>query len=143
MSFCAVSFSGYENQDWFIPSPALKPEETVLSPDQIRETLNYFREYIFFFNCKCFGRYFFFFSMKYSATIPSILLPFPDSFAHGDHVLSPTCGKRALQFRLLSPETQLPSKAHYSLLSSSDITLAEKIWNEATERFFSVNSLLI
>ncbi|KAF5287532.1 hypothetical protein FQR65_LT12203 [Abscondita terminalis] len=34
----------YENQDWFIPSPALKVEEAdlKLSPDQIRETLNYF-----------------------------------------------------------------------------------------------------
>lgn len=40
-------FTGYENQDWFIPSPALKPGEfdaAALSPDQIRETLNYFRE---------------------------------------------------------------------------------------------------
>ncbi|GBP21977.1 hypothetical protein EVAR_7194_1 [Eumeta japonica] len=40
----------YENQDWFIPSPALQvgPEDLALTPDQIRETLNYFREY-----CKC------------------------------------------------------------------------------------------
>jgi len=39
-----TSFTGYENQDWFIPSPALKPEEveTPLTPEQIRETLNYF-----------------------------------------------------------------------------------------------------
>ncbi|KAK4875165.1 hypothetical protein RN001_011587 [Aquatica leii] len=38
------SRTGYENQDWFIPSPALKVEEAdlKLSPDQIRETLNYF-----------------------------------------------------------------------------------------------------
>ncbi|KAF5273998.1 hypothetical protein FQA39_LY01113 [Lamprigera yunnana] len=37
-------WKGYENQDWFIPSPALKVEEAdlKLSPDQIRETLNYF-----------------------------------------------------------------------------------------------------
>ncbi|KOB78736.1 Selenide, partial [Operophtera brumata] len=36
----------YENQDWFIPSPALpvKPEDLALTPDQIRETLNYFRK---------------------------------------------------------------------------------------------------
>ncbi|CAH0393996.1 unnamed protein product [Bemisia tabaci] len=39
-----VEFSGYENQDWFIPTPALKLENAQLSPDQIRETLNYFRE---------------------------------------------------------------------------------------------------
>lgn len=42
-----LNFSGYENQDWYIPSPALKPEEadtSALTPDQIRETLNYFRE---------------------------------------------------------------------------------------------------
>lgn len=44
-------FAGYENQDWFIPSPALKPEDidtSTLSPDTIRETLNYFRKYILF-----------------------------------------------------------------------------------------------
>ncbi|XP_017771785.1 PREDICTED: trafficking kinesin-binding protein milt isoform X2 [Nicrophorus vespilloides] len=36
--------TGYENQDWFIPSPALQVDELdlKLSPDQIRETLNYF-----------------------------------------------------------------------------------------------------
>lgn len=41
-----VELSGYENQDWFIPSPALpvKPEDLALTPDQIRETLNYFRK---------------------------------------------------------------------------------------------------
>ncbi|XP_063225295.1 trafficking kinesin-binding protein milt isoform X3 [Bacillus rossius redtenbacheri] len=39
-----TQFTGYENQDWFVPSPALKPEEADLdlTPDQIRETLNYF-----------------------------------------------------------------------------------------------------
>ncbi|XP_076266762.1 trafficking kinesin-binding protein milt isoform X2 [Rhynchophorus ferrugineus] len=39
-----TKFGGYENQDWFIPSPALQVDETdlQLSPDQIRETLNYF-----------------------------------------------------------------------------------------------------
>ncbi|XP_065213636.1 trafficking kinesin-binding protein milt isoform X2 [Planococcus citri] len=40
-----TEFSGYENQDWFIPCPALKPEDadtSLLSPDTIRETLNYF-----------------------------------------------------------------------------------------------------
>lgn len=42
--------SGYENQDWYIPTPALKPAETALTPDQIRETLNYFREYLFIDN---------------------------------------------------------------------------------------------
>lgn len=39
---------GYENKDWFIPSPVLKPEEVEealgLTPEQIRQTLNYFRE---------------------------------------------------------------------------------------------------
>ncbi|XP_066245170.1 trafficking kinesin-binding protein milt isoform X1 [Euwallacea similis] len=39
-----TEFGGYENQDWFIPSPALQVDEAdlKLSPDQIRETLNYF-----------------------------------------------------------------------------------------------------
>ncbi|XP_053623749.1 trafficking kinesin-binding protein milt isoform X2 [Plodia interpunctella] len=39
-----TQFGGYENQDWFIPSPALpvSPEDLALTPDQIRETLNYF-----------------------------------------------------------------------------------------------------
>ncbi|XP_063973168.1 trafficking kinesin-binding protein milt isoform X2 [Diachasmimorpha longicaudata] len=39
-----TQFQGYENADWFIPSPALRPQETdvKLSPEQIRETLNYF-----------------------------------------------------------------------------------------------------
>ncbi|KPJ01799.1 Trafficking kinesin-binding protein 1 [Papilio xuthus] len=42
-----TQFGGYENQDWFIPSPALplSSEDLALTPDQIRETLNYFREY--------------------------------------------------------------------------------------------------
>jgi hypothetical protein len=42
-----VDVVGYENEDWYIPSPALKPEEVDLNltPDQIREALNYFREY--------------------------------------------------------------------------------------------------
>lgn len=42
-------FAGYENTDWFIPTPALKLEDVdlKLSPDQIRETLNYFSEYSF------------------------------------------------------------------------------------------------
>ncbi|KAK2579304.1 hypothetical protein KPH14_008258 [Odynerus spinipes] len=41
-----TEFQGYENADWFIPSPALKTEDIdlKLSPDQIRETLNYFRK---------------------------------------------------------------------------------------------------
>ncbi|XP_011140352.1 trafficking kinesin-binding protein milt isoform X1 [Harpegnathos saltator] len=39
-----TQFQGYENADWFIPAPALKVEDVdlKLSPDQIRETLNYF-----------------------------------------------------------------------------------------------------
>nr|XP_050846559.1 trafficking kinesin-binding protein milt isoform X3 [Vespula vulgaris] len=39
-----TEFQGYENADWFIPSPALKTEDVdlKLSPEQIRETLNYF-----------------------------------------------------------------------------------------------------
>ncbi|CAK9822034.1 Trafficking kinesin-binding protein 1 [Anthophora retusa] len=39
-----TQFQGYENADWYIPSPALKSIDTdlKLSPDQIRETLNYF-----------------------------------------------------------------------------------------------------
>jgi hypothetical protein len=49
---------GYENEDWYIPSPALKPEEVDLNltPDQIREALNYFREYFDFVHCPdCFA----------------------------------------------------------------------------------------
>ncbi|KAG7307273.1 hypothetical protein JYU34_007436 [Plutella xylostella] len=40
-----TQFGGYENQDWFIPSPALPVSDAdlKLTPDQIRETLNYFR----------------------------------------------------------------------------------------------------
>ncbi|XP_041976919.1 trafficking kinesin-binding protein milt isoform X2 [Aricia agestis] len=39
-----TQFGGYENQDWFIPSPALpvSSQDLELTPDQIRETLNYF-----------------------------------------------------------------------------------------------------
>ncbi|CAK1552137.1 unnamed protein product [Leptosia nina] len=39
-----TKFGGYENQDWFIPSPALpeSPEDLAFTSDQIRETLNYF-----------------------------------------------------------------------------------------------------
>lgn len=41
--------SGYENQDWYIPPPSQRvltgTEE--LTPEQTKETLNYFREYIF------------------------------------------------------------------------------------------------
>ncbi|XP_059054436.1 trafficking kinesin-binding protein milt isoform X2 [Achroia grisella] len=39
-----TQFGGYENQDWFIPSPALplSSDDLALTPDQIRETLNYF-----------------------------------------------------------------------------------------------------
>jgi len=48
LQFCYIIIIGYENEDWFIPSPALKPEEVDLNltPDQIREALNYFRKYI-------------------------------------------------------------------------------------------------
>lgn len=47
MKICVYFFKGYDNQDWFIPSPALQIDEAdlKLSPDQIRETLNYFRKY--------------------------------------------------------------------------------------------------
>lgn len=39
-----TQFGGYENQDWFVPSPALiiPPGGFGLNKDQIRETLNYF-----------------------------------------------------------------------------------------------------
>lgn len=40
---------GYENKDWYIPSPALNEDEidtASLSKEYIRETLNYFREYL-------------------------------------------------------------------------------------------------
>ncbi|KAJ8681195.1 hypothetical protein QAD02_016982 [Eretmocerus hayati] len=40
-----TEFAGYENADWFIPSAKVAQDEQdlKLSPDQIRETLNYFR----------------------------------------------------------------------------------------------------
>lgn len=50
-------FIGYENADWFIPSPALRSEDIdlKLSPDQIRETLNYFSKcnFQFIYRCLC------------------------------------------------------------------------------------------
>lgn len=38
---------GYENADWFIPpsEARFQEQESKLSPDQIRETLNYFSKY--------------------------------------------------------------------------------------------------
>lgn len=42
---------GYENKDWYIPSPALSKEvvdTASLSKEYIRETLNYFRKYLDF-----------------------------------------------------------------------------------------------
>ncbi|KAL7293027.1 hypothetical protein TKK_0013473 [Trichogramma kaykai] len=42
-----TEFGGYENQDWFIPSAKVveHDESLGLTPEQIRETLNYFSEY--------------------------------------------------------------------------------------------------
>lgn len=40
--------SGYENKDWYIPSPALNEDDLdtkSLSKEYIREVLNYFRKY--------------------------------------------------------------------------------------------------
>ncbi|KAI5721825.1 hypothetical protein M8J77_026190 [Diaphorina citri] len=37
-----TEFIGYENQDWFVPCPLQADDPTALTPDQIRETLNYF-----------------------------------------------------------------------------------------------------
>ncbi|XP_049813778.1 trafficking kinesin-binding protein milt isoform X3 [Schistocerca nitens] len=39
-----TQFTGYENKDWYIPAPALRPDDIDLNlnPDQIREALNYF-----------------------------------------------------------------------------------------------------
>lgn len=56
---CRIVFTGYENADWFIPTPALKSEDVdlKLSPDQIRETLNYFSKFNFLIDvCKLSGR---------------------------------------------------------------------------------------
>ncbi|EDW36965.1 GL25980 [Drosophila persimilis] len=41
-----TNFSGYANEDWFVPAPALPiPAEGLgLTKDQTRECLNYFRE---------------------------------------------------------------------------------------------------
>lgn len=43
-----TDFSGYSNQDWFVPTPALEiPTEGLgLTKEQTRETLNYFRKYL-------------------------------------------------------------------------------------------------
>lgn len=37
-----TEFIGYENQDWFVPCPLQADDPAALTPDQIRETLNYF-----------------------------------------------------------------------------------------------------
>ncbi|GLG97606.1 Trafficking kinesin-binding protein [Gryllus bimaculatus] len=44
-----TQFTGYENEDWYIPAPALKVDDTdlKLTSEQIREVLNYFK--IFFY----------------------------------------------------------------------------------------------
>lgn len=44
-----TQFGGYGNEDWFIPFPALAvpPDGLGLSKDMCRETLNYFREYLY------------------------------------------------------------------------------------------------
>ncbi|RZF35397.1 hypothetical protein LSTR_LSTR014677 [Laodelphax striatellus] len=66
-----TQFIGYENQDWFIPSPALRPEDAntaALTTDQIRETLNYFRECHKLFYCTC--------SVALTLLIASNSLPF-------------------------------------------------------------------
>ncbi|EDX04053.1 GD23449 [Drosophila simulans] len=41
-----TNFSGYANEDWFVPAPALPipPEGLGLTKEQTRECLNYFRE---------------------------------------------------------------------------------------------------
>lgn len=42
LSVCA-SFAGYENQDWYISTPALDPDAEIdLSPETIEGTLAYF-----------------------------------------------------------------------------------------------------
>lgn len=45
-----TNFSGYSNQDWFVPAPALEipPDGLGLTKEQTRETLNYFRKYSYF-----------------------------------------------------------------------------------------------
>ncbi|KAH8409945.1 hypothetical protein KR009_001698 [Drosophila setifemur] len=47
-----TNFSGYANEDWFVPAPALPiPAEGLgLTKEQTRECLNYFREFIYIFN---------------------------------------------------------------------------------------------
>ncbi|EDV98780.1 GH13507 [Drosophila grimshawi] len=44
-----TDFTGYANEDWFVPAPALHiPVEGLgLTKEQTRECLNYFREYPF------------------------------------------------------------------------------------------------
>lgn len=49
-----TQFTGYENKDWYIPSPALNEDEVdtaSLSKEYIRETLNYFRLLIIVTKC--------------------------------------------------------------------------------------------
>lgn len=46
----SLCYLGYENKDWYIPSPALNEDEVdtaSLSKEYIRETLNYFRKYLY------------------------------------------------------------------------------------------------
>lgn len=43
-----LSCVGYSNQDWYIPSPALRtPVAEGLTPEQTKETLNYFCKFTF------------------------------------------------------------------------------------------------
>ena len=54
--FC-ISFAGYANQDWFIPPPALRPSASQeLTPEQTKETLNYFCKFRNSFVHFIFGR---------------------------------------------------------------------------------------
>lgn len=41
--FWSNPFSGYENEDWYIQTPALSPDTNIpLSPEVVEETLKYF-----------------------------------------------------------------------------------------------------
>ena len=54
-----TDFSGYSNQDWYVPAPALEiPSDGLgLTKEQTRETLNYFRKYLYFYIFKAYANF--------------------------------------------------------------------------------------
>ncbi|KAL6264318.1 hypothetical protein P5V15_004427 [Pogonomyrmex californicus] len=104
-----TQFQGYENADWFIPAPVLKSEDIdlKLSPDQIRETLNYFSRQTVLMTIDEYGRepylrdvpvYLVISTRKYSVFSLSLYLYYPSSSLSSLH-LSPRIYLSNFKFR--------------------------------------------